>query len=318
MERVRLGRTGLNVSVACLGCGGHSLLGITYGARFHEAVKVVRTAIEHGVDFIDTASAYGTERIVGAATKACRDRMVISTKAPLVRHSPLLSSNEFITGSEFIEHVNQSLMCLGSDYIDIQYVHAVQVSQYDYCMNEIVPALEHLKDQGKIRFTGISERFDVDTRHEMLERALVDDYFDAMMIGVNFINQTALRTVLPRAAQQDVGVQAMYAVRGKLATTGAANALIAEAVALGEVDADEVSNGEPLSFLLAPDVAGSLPEACYRFDRHLPGVSVVLTGTGRIDHLRENLKSINARPLPSAVLHRLRRVFSRVESVTGE
>ena len=77
-----LGNTGLTVSVAGLGCGGNSRLGLGRGASFDECVGVARAAIDLGVNFLDTAEVYGTEEIVGAAVKAYnRDKLAISTKA---------------------------------------------------------------------------------------------------------------------------------------------------------------------------------------------------------------------------------------------
>ena len=82
MEYRPLGKTGLRVSVAGLGCGGNSRLGLGRGASFDDCVAVVRTAADLGVNFFDTAEAYGTEEIVGAAARFYdRDRLVISTKA---------------------------------------------------------------------------------------------------------------------------------------------------------------------------------------------------------------------------------------------
>src|SRR5665213_1299155 len=82
MDYRPLGQTGLTVSVAGLGCGGNSRLGLGRGASVEECVAVVRTAVDLGVNFLDTAEAYGTEEIVGAAARFYdRDRLVISTKA---------------------------------------------------------------------------------------------------------------------------------------------------------------------------------------------------------------------------------------------
>ncbi len=82
MDYRPLGKTGLTVSVAGLGCGGNSRLGLGRGASIDECVAVVRTAVDLGVTFLDTAEAYGTEEIVGAAVRYYdRDKLVISTKA---------------------------------------------------------------------------------------------------------------------------------------------------------------------------------------------------------------------------------------------
>ena len=70
MEYMEPGRTGLKVSVAGLGCGGGSRLGRAAGASEAESVALVRGAIDLGVNFFDTAEAYGTEAIVGAAIKS--------------------------------------------------------------------------------------------------------------------------------------------------------------------------------------------------------------------------------------------------------
>jgi L-galactose dehydrogenase len=316
MENVRLGRTGLEVSVGCLGTGGHSRLGQAYGASFEESVDVVRTAIDLGVNFIDTAAGYKTEEIVGKAIKGHREDLVISTKNHILQEGSPYTGTNYISGVEFQKRVDQSLSRLDTEYIDVLHLHGICPHQYDFCVSEMVPALEQLRDQGKIRSTAISERFYVDPCHELLERALRDDYFDVMMVAVNWLNQSALRHVIPTAKQKDVGIQAIYAVRGKLATPETAREAIGEAVANGEVDPKDLDS-DPLAFILAEGVS-SLTEACYRFSRHAPGVDTVLTGTGHIGHLRDNISAIDMPPLPEDVLARLTQLFGRVRLVTLE
>ena len=86
MEYTTLGRTGLRVSVAGLGCGGNSRLGLASGAGEAEAVALVRRAFDLGVNLFDTAAAYGTEPVVGAARRGVpRDAVVISSKANVHR-----------------------------------------------------------------------------------------------------------------------------------------------------------------------------------------------------------------------------------------
>src|SRR5438876_4126732 len=86
MEYVTLGRTGLKVSVAGLGCGGFSRLGLGTGKSEGEAIALVRQAMDMGVNLLDTAAVYGTEAVVGQAIKSIpRDQVVIATKAWLPR-----------------------------------------------------------------------------------------------------------------------------------------------------------------------------------------------------------------------------------------
>ena len=82
MHYTTLGRTGLNVSVAGLGCGGNSRIGLGAGLSTAQSVALMRDALDLGVNLIDTAEAYGTEEIVGEAIKGRpRDGVVVSTKA---------------------------------------------------------------------------------------------------------------------------------------------------------------------------------------------------------------------------------------------
>lgn len=81
MQTTILGRTNLTVSRMGLGAGGHSRLGRNAGRTDAQAADLVRRALDHGVNFIDTAEGYGTEAIVGQALQG-RDRtsVVLSTK----------------------------------------------------------------------------------------------------------------------------------------------------------------------------------------------------------------------------------------------
>ena len=318
MDYVRLGRTELSVSAACLGTGGHSRLGQAYGRTTSESVAIVRAAMELGVNFIDTAAGYQTEQIVGQAIKEhSRESLVLSTKNHIVKAGAPFTGRDFITAKEYQQRVEESLKRLGTDYVDILHLHGICPHQYEYCASEMVPALRALQDQGKIRYTAISERFYVDPHHETLRLAVEDNHFDVMMVAVNFLNQSALREVIPVAKKKDVGIQAIYAVRGKLANIQSAREAIAEAVANGEVDA-ALLDPEPLGFLIGDGVARTLTEACYRFDRHAPGVDTVLTGTGNIEHLRANIAALEMPALPDVVLARLHDLFGTVELVTLE
>ena len=81
--------------------------------------------------------------------------------------------------------------------------------------------------------------------------------------------------------------------------------------------ADELDIEDPLGFLVQEGGARSVVEAAYRFARHEPGCDVVLTGTGSPAHLEENVASINAPPLPSDDLERLRRLFGHLDHLSG-
>ncbi len=319
MQTVRLGRTGLEVGIAALGCGGRSRLGRTQGASFEHAVALVRRALDLGVTLIDTAAAYGTEPVVAAAVKGRRDEVVISTKVTVVEQgTPPSGLDHLIDGRELRRRLDAGLAALETDHVDILHLHGITLAQYPHCRDVLVPALLDFRDRGLIRHLGITERFVTDQRHAMLAQAIADGCWDVVMCGYNYLNQTAAETLLPAAMAQDVGTLCMYAVRGPLGRPDAARALVETLIGKGEIDPASVDRDDPLGFLTTDGVAGSLAEAAYRFCRHTPGIDVVITGTGSLDHLEENLRSIDRPPLPEAAAGRLREVFGRAWSETGE
>ena len=86
----------------------------------------------------------------------------------------------------------------------------------------------------------------------------------------------------------------------------------------GELDAAALDADDPLGFLLADGGAASFAEAAYRFARHEPGCHVVLTGTGSVDHLAENVAAINGPPLPAEHQKRLQELFGHIDCVSGD
>ena len=311
MQTVRLGRTGLDVSVAGLGCGGHSRLGMAKGKDVHHAADLVRRALDLGVTFIDTARAYGTEEAVGLGLRGRRDEAVISTKANAGRGGELVGAAQMAT------YVDDSLAKLATDHIDVFLLHGLTLAQYPHALEVLMPELRRQQAAGKIRFIGASEQFGVDTGHALLGQARADDPFDVVMVGFNLLNPSARRRVFPATQANDVGTLIMFAVREALSHPDELRKLVAELVARGEIDPAKVDAADPLGFLAEAPGAPSVVEAAYRFCRHEPGAQVILTGTGDPEHLKANIEAILAPPLPPDVLTRLDAIFGRVDSVSG-
>ncbi len=317
MEHVTLGRTGLTVSVAGLGCGGHSRLGLSQGKDEAHAASIVRRAMDLGVNFIDTAAAYGTERAVGEAIKGRRDEVVISTKAPIFAGERWNLDPDVCTPDGLMRSVEASLRRLGTDVIDIMNFHGVVPGQYPGCVETLLPVLETLKSQGKIRFTGITELFQADTNHAMLHEAMADGHFDVIMVGHNFLNPSARRGVLDVAQDKAIGTQIMFAVRQALRSAEALQPVLDGLRDEGAI-APEDADAARLERLLLDEGATSMTDAAYRFCRYEPGAHVILTGTGNADHLAANVASILAPPLTERALWELERIFGSLSSITAE
>ena len=140
MEYRTLGRTGLRVSVAGLGCGGNSQLGLGQGKSEADAIRLVRAAFDLGVNFLDTAEAYGTEEVVGKAIAGRpRESVVISTK------SRIRAGGERLSPAEILANLDASLRRLATDHVDIFHLHAVPEADYDWVMSEVLPGLIRVK-----------------------------------------------------------------------------------------------------------------------------------------------------------------------------
>lgn len=313
MEFTTLGRTGLKVSVAGLGCGGPSRLGMRDDPEsINHAVRLIRQAMDLGVNFLDTAQNYGTEEAVGKAIAGVpRDRVVISTKKTLP------AADVADPGREVQRGLERSLRLLGTDYVDVYHLHGVEPKDYQLALDRLMPAMRRLKEQGKIRAIGVTEGFVVDPAHSVLQRGLQADLWDVVMVGFSLLNPSARKTVLPLAKAKNVGVLNMFAVRRGLSQPERLRKIGAELIAGKQVPEGVLDAGSPLGFVLEESDAATIPEAAYRFCRHEPGVDVVLFGTGNPDHLNENVAAILKPPLPAPVLDRLRNIFGDLDHLTG-
>ena len=313
MDYKTLGRTGLRVSVAGLGCGGHSRLGQAYGSTVEQSVAVVHAAMDLGINWIDTAAAYGTEKIVGEAVRGRRDKVYISTKTALL---PWGEPNAALfTGPQLLEQLDKNLARLGTDYIDLYNLHGVLIGQLDHVASEMVPVLLKAKEQGKIRFLGVTEHFGSDTDHKMLSAAVPSGVWDVVMVGFNLLNPSARRNVLRLTKAHNVGVQDMFAVRRALSNPDGLKDALDQIGKAGQLDRGKLDAADPLGFL--KDDTEGIVDAAYRFCRHEPGIDIVLTGTGSIDHLKENVASITRGKLPAKMLAKLEELFGNVDSVSG-
>jgi aryl-alcohol dehydrogenase-like predicted oxidoreductase len=153
MQKRKLGNSNLEVSALGLGCMGMSF-GYGPAGDKHEMIALIRSAVERGITFFDTAEAYGpftNEELVGEALYPLRDRVVIATKFGFKVHAmPGLDSRP--------EHIKQvaeaSLKRLKIDAIDLFYQHRVDP---EVSIEEVAGAVKDLIQQGKVKHFGLSE-----------------------------------------------------------------------------------------------------------------------------------------------------------------
>lgn len=188
MQRRRLGRTGCMVSEISLGTVE---LGLAYGfasAKPDEAVaaKVLHHALDRGIDFIDTARAYGdSEAIIGRALKERRKEFFLATKA-------------LLTGGVEAS-VDESLRCLQTDCVDLLMVHSAPGDTIDGA--PFLEALACVKRSGKTRFLGASVYGE-----ESALAAIACGKYDVLQIAYSALDRRPETRVLPAAAAADVGI----------------------------------------------------------------------------------------------------------------
>ncbi len=310
MRYTTLGKTGLRVSVAGLGTGGFSRMGLKSGKTEDEAARLILDAVDLGVNFIDTAPPYGTEGVVGKALKSVpRDSVVVATKSTVRR------GGEWWTPERVVASLDNSLRLLGTDYVDVFNLHAVDPDMYDYALGTLAPALVSQREKGKIRHFGLTENPIVDFTNETLKRALCDPVWEVFMVGFHMMHQGARENVFPLTRANGVGTLLMFAVRSIFADPPRVAREMKALAAKGLVEKWLGETDDPLGFLVHEHGAANMIEAAYRFARHEPGVDVVLFGTGDAEHLRTNVASLLKPSLPDADRAKLAALFGHLKGI---
>ena len=314
MEYTTLGRTGLKVSVAGLGCGGSSKLGLGTGKSEAEAVKVAQRAMDLGVNLIDTARIHGTEAVVGQAIKGRkRDELVVVTKSQPAK------GGELLPVSAMIADLDTSLRTIGVDYVDVFMYHGCKPAHYDRLRTDYAEALLKERDKGKFRFLGCSPgnnpNENAQARLKVAESAAQEKVWDVMMIGMHMLNQQPREHVLKHTLKSNIGVLAIYAVRSIFSRPERLRKAIQDEVAAGHLPARMADDPEPLGFLMKEGGAKNIIDAAYRFIRHEPGCTVTEFGTGNIEHLETNIASILSPRLSESALRRLKDEFGHLVGV---
>lgn len=246
MLKRRLGRTNFEASV--VGFGG---IPIRRQPK-EEAVRVVRRAIELGVNFIDTARSYGdSEDKIGEAIKGIGERLFISTKS------------HFRTKKEVQSSIEESLRCLAIDKIDLMFIHGVDSDdELEYRLKMgVLEAMKEARGAGKVDYIGISGH-----RNDVLARAVRTGEFDAIIASYNLTNDDGDRELFPLARELDVGVIVMKPLGGGYLAVPP----------------------EAVQFKVA-DKATSTAEASLRFVLSNPYIATAIPGMGKIEEVEEDV-----------------------------
>ena len=182
-----LGKTGLKVTTVGFGCM------ITSDA------SVIERAADLGINYFDTARGYqhgNNERMVGAALKRKRNDIFISTKTP--------SGNK----QSALDDLETSLRELGTDHVDIWYLHGKD--RADEVKDELIEAQQLAKQQGKIRFAGLSTH----TPKVLIPVLIQKGTFDVVLVTYNFSMDKGVEEAIEQAVKAGIGVVGMKVMAG--------------------------------------------------------------------------------------------------------
>src|SRR5690606_8625485 len=209
----------------------------------------------------------------------------------------------------------RSLRRLGTDAIDVFYLHAVPADRLPAVMEVFGEPLRDAVASGQVRFTGVSEQYFDDHAHRTIIQGVEDYDFDVVMVGYNLLSPSAASSVFPSAKRKDTGVVIMCAVRGVIADPVRLEAVIRNWTRQGLLDPGELPAAGPLDWLLTE--AETIAAAAYKFAPEPDAVSCVPTGTASPAHLAENIAAIQGSSLSPATVQRLKGIFAKVGRNVG-
>jgi len=307
----RLGRTDLSVSELSFGAARGA------AEDPQQFIATVKAVIDAGINFIDTAESYDdgeSERVLGEALQGHEDVLVETKYRPYDSHAP----NATYTGSpeQLIASAEASLRRLRRDRLDVFLGHGIRtLDTLDRFLTDgCYEAMVKLRDQGKVRFLGISELSEGDGTHEVLKRAVPTGAFDVVMLTLNFLLQTAAEAVLPLCRQHDMGTVVMMPLnqaspQSGLVSVPAALECVRRHMAHGNLPAEPPYTEAGLFDFLSPY---SIPEAGLRYVL-AHEVSTCCVGMRSPQRLEENLRAVDPPYLDPARLTRLRELFGRIQ-----
>ena len=320
MQMRVFGRTGMRLSILGFGCG--AVGGLMVRGDPADQERTIARAIAAGVNYFDTAVLYGdgeSERNLGRILQKLKPAdVVVGTKVRLPA-SELGRIDDAVRTS-----LEGSLSRLRLDRVDIFHLHnpitregggsALSVRQV---LGEVVPAFERLRQQGKIRFLGLTALGDTAALHDVINARV----FDSAQVVYNMLNPSAASDLPANYPAQDygrlfdatteagVGVVGIRVLAGGALSGSAERHPIAGAAPepIGSAmsyDAD-IDRARRLMPLVEEGYAASLTEAATRFALSHPAMGTILVGMATPQQFEDALAAVQKGPLPQAALDRL-------------
>ena len=319
-----LGSTGINVSEIGFGCG--NVGGLMIRGAHSDQVKAVARAMDLGINYFDTAPSYGdgqSETNLGRVLKELSADVYVGTKFRVSTHEPGRIKDNVVSS------VEESLTRLQRDQVDLIQMHnhvgssseggAVSPNE---ALGEVAEALLELREQGKVRFLGMTAVGDTPALHSIIDSGALQ----TVQSVYNLVNPSAGTTVpsgfdmadygnlIGRASAAGMGVLvirvlAAGALTGEEARHSVAVPTVAPIGSGRDYDQD-LSRANRFRFLEQEGYVENLVEASLRFALGNIGVSSVLVGYSSVEHQEQAVDAADKGPLPQEVMARLHEAWA--------
>lgn len=310
MEYRRLGQSGLQVSVMGLGTN-------SFGSRANEenSLRIIDTALDAGINFIDTANIYSgtrSESIIGKALKGRRHQVVLATKAGLPSRSQ--PNGQGSSRIHLFQEIEASLERLQTDYIDLYQIHSFDPRTP---LEETLRALDDLVRMGKVRYIGASNYF----AWELMKALGISDThgwsrYVSIQPCYSLADRTVERELMSLCVSEGVGIIPYFPLAGGILTGKYTSGRIPQG-SRGEtnpgfrdrLDHQRLQLGSQVDNLaVALGYSPSDLALAWLYTR--PAVSTVIVGATKPEQVAQNLRSADLR-LSDETLSELDRISSR-------
>jgi len=300
MDTRVLGRTGLYVPKLSFGA---SSLGQEFrSVTLEEATRSVHVALEYGMNLIDTSPFYGrgmSEVLLGHTLKGIpRDSYMLSTK--LGRYD--LHHFDF-SFKRVLESVDVSLHRLGTDHVDILLAHDIEFGDLDQIVNETIPAMRRVQQQGKARFIGISG-YPMKIFRHVLHKADLDVILSYNQYALQ--NSRLVDDVLPFLKSKEVGVMNAGPFSARLLTNAPLPAWLKEP--------EEVKDAARKAAAFCESRGVDIAKLALQFSISNPDLATTVAGSANPENIKK-WAHWAVQPLDVDLLREVEQIFSSVHNI---
>lgn len=308
MQYRKLGNTGLEVSI--LGFGGAPLGSPVGGPKdgaygdFDEAsaIKALHRAFDLGVNFVDTSPYYGiteSEKVIGKALKGIeRDSYIMATKVGRYGFDLFDFSAERVTKS-----VDESLARLGIEHIDVLQVHDIEFGNIQQVIDETLPALRKIQQEGKVRFIGVTG-----LPLKIYKTVLEQTDLDLILSYCHYsLNDNSLDTLIPYLQEKQVGI---------ISASPLSMALLSEG---GPPDwhpaSEEVKATAYKAVRYCLDNGTNLRQLALQYSTANPDISCTVVGMQRPEFVESNVAALE-QPIDTDLLKAVQDILAPIHNQT--